>query len=98
VYLSVFYDATIVGSHDSRDYPLDGASWALIFARAQDNIGIVGNLPILSHSSDTPPRAAAPYAGGTINGDYAAYIDHYDPGKHKLSLYFGSKTAGYCCA
>ena len=72
MFLSVSHDATIIGSHESRDYPLDPSAWALIFARAQDNVGIIGNLP----------AAAAPASpGGTINGNYSAYIDRYDPGK-----------------
>ena len=62
VFLSVSDDATIVGSHHARDYPLDPSSWALIFAQTQNNIGIIGNI------------------GDTANGDYEAYIDHYDPG------------------
>ena len=69
VFLSVSDDATIVGSHHSRDYPLDPSSWALSFAQTQSNIGIIGNI------GDT-----ANARGGVINGDYEAYIDHYDPG------------------
>ncbi len=76
MYLSVADDATIIGSHESRDYPLDPTAWALIFARSQDNIGVIGNA-FQSHTG----AAAASAGGGTINGNYAAYIDHYDPGQ-----------------
>ena len=73
MYLSVSDDAMIVGSHQSRDYPPDGSSWALIFARSQDNVGVIGNVPYL-------PEMAPPPQGGSISGDYSAYIDRYDPG------------------
>jgi polygalacturonase len=75
VFLSISDDATIIGSHESRDYPLDPSAWALIYARDQNNIGIIGNLPQLG----------TPFAGGTINGNYSAYIDRYDPGSNLQS-------------
>jgi hypothetical protein len=88
VHLSVADDASIVGSHESRDYPLDPTAWALIFARAQDNIGIIGNLPHASSSA-----AAFSAGGGVIDGNYSAYIDHYDPGQlSRLKLRGKSRT------